>query len=810
MNVSLSWLRDYVDITLPPDSLAETLTLLGLEAESVEDLSAKYTGFVVGEVLRRERHPNADRLTLCEVNIGVETLSLVCGAPNVAAGQKVAVARVGAVVPRNQHDPDGAPFILQRTKIRGVVSDGMICSEYELDLGGDKDGILVLPHSAVAGTPLSEFLGRSDVVMSLGITANRPDCLSHIGVAREIAAGTGMPLRKPLVTLKESDEPASAAAAVEMLDPEGCPRYSARVVRGVRVGPSPAWLQRRLGAVGLRPINNVVDVTNYVLMEFGHPLHAFDLSRIAGRRIIVRRAKEGEHFVTLDGKGRTLSADTVMICDAERPVAVAGIMGGENSEISDATTDVLLESAYFNPRLIRRASKNLQLSTDASQRFERGADPNGTIAAADRAAQLILETAGGEILRGIIDAYPARIAPLRVPIRVSRTNDVLGTALEGTEIRSILQRLEFSVVDEKEGRFDVEVPTFRPDIEREIDLIEEVGRVHGLTNIPDQLSARVSFSSTLPAADITELLRDQLIASGWFDVYTNSMQDEFMARFGGHEPVRVLNPLSRDMGSLRESLVPGLLQVVRNNFNVSRRGMKVFEIGRVFRTAEPGDPNEPVEGIHEEKRIGFAMAGIVEEGAWYTPERFADLFDLKGEVESLFSRLSLDKVEFVCYSTYEGCVQPAVFLEVCGTRLGYIGKVTRGSLARFDIERDVYAGELDLSLLERFAGGRKRYAELPKYPGVLRDIALIVDAEAGAGRFMAAIRSAGVKELRRVRLFDVYEGERVPKGKKSLAFSLEFRSDERTLTDDMIDVMVRTIVEKTRAAGGELRSAGKE
>jgi len=809
MNISLNWLREYVDISLEPSELAETLTMLGLEVESLEDRGAKYANFVVGKVLERTKHPNANHLSVCSVDVGGERLQIVCGAPNVAAGQKVVVARVGAVIPRNQHDPKGLPFRLERTKIRGVESSGMICSEFELDLGDDKEGILVLDQSAEVGTPFAEFLGLSDVILSIGVTPNRPDCLSHIGIAREVAAATRSMLRLPRVAVQESDLPASSVASVVVEDLEGCPRYSARVIRGVKIAPSPRWFQQRLEAVGLRPINNVVDVTNYVMLEFGHPLHAFDLDRLVGHRIVVRRAKDGEYFVTLDGKGRSLDSDVVLICDEERGVAIAGIMGGANSEISSSTTNILLESAYFAPWRIRRASRRLGLSTDASQRFERGADPNGTIVAINRAAQLIAELAGGEVLSGVIDVYPEPFTPRHVSLRVSRTNDILGTTLHAEEIQSILERLGFRVSHEAPDVFDVEVPTFRVDIEREIDLIEEVARLYGFGKIPDQLFSQISFASEPPGEHLPDTLRDFLTSRGYYEVYTNSMQEEELARLWGIEPILVRNPLSRDMAALRTSLLPGLLQVVKLNFNVGRKSVQIFEIGKVFRKATEKNQRVLVDEILEEEMLGIAIAGVAERANWYSSERLFDLFDLKGEVESLFEKIFLDKVHFVYYSIDGGVLQPTVFFEHDGVRLGYIGKVKGELKLRFDLEYDVYFGELNISLLEQYRSHLKRFRELPKYPSVVRDVSFLVNADVSAEQLMGAIERTGLKELQSVHLFDLYEGERIPKGKKSMAFSLEFRSDERTLTEEIVDKMVQRIIENACSIGAELRSASQ-
>ena len=483
MKVSQSWLKQFVDFQLTPEQFTEELSMLGLEVESFEDFAKIYEHFVVGEVLEKVKHPKADRLSLCKVNVGSAVYDVVCGAPNVAAGQKVCVAMIGAVIPHDQHDPDGKPFVIAKAKIRGIESNGMLCSVRELGLGDDASGILILDASAKPGTPLADFLGMNDVVYEVGITPNRADCLSHIGVAREVGVVVNKKITLPKIEFKENATPASQIASVEILDAERCPRYSARVLRNVKIAPSPKWLRDRLTSVGIRSINNVVDVTNFVLMETGHPLHAFDLDKLTGKKIVVKTASEGQKFVTLDSKERILKSDTVMICDGERPVAIGGVMGGENTEISDATTNVLLEGAYFNPANIRRTSKYLGLSTEAAYRFERGADIDMTVFAVNRAAQLIQELAGAEILKDVIDIYPVKRNPVQISVRVSRTNAVIGISLTASQITSLLQKIELNAVAKSEDELAVAIPTFRDDITEEIDVIEEVARVFGYNNI---------------------------------------------------------------------------------------------------------------------------------------------------------------------------------------------------------------------------------------------------------------------------------------------------------------------------------------
>jgi phenylalanyl-tRNA synthetase beta chain len=515
MKVSQNWLKKYVDFKLTPEQFTEKLSMLGLEVEGCEDLAKTYENFVVGEVLERAKHPNADRLSVCKVNIGNAVQEVVCGAPNVAAGQKVVVALLGAVIPHNQHDPEGKPFVIVKAKIRGVESNGMICSELELGLGKDASGILILDAMAKAGTSLAEYLNKTDIIYEIGITPNRADCLSHIGVAREISLLANKKLKVPKIVLKESTTPASKVAKIEILDNEKCPRYSARVLRNIKIGPSPKWLQDLLTSVGVRPINNVVDVTNYVLMETGHPLHAFDYDTLAGHTIVVKTAQDGEKFVTLDEKERTLTSETLMICDADKSIAIAGVMGGANTEISNATTNILIEAAYFHPGNIRRTSKHLGLSTEASYRFERGTDINMTVLAANRAAQMIQEMAGGELLEGVLDVYPKKRMPLIIKARISRINSLIGISLKKAQIISLLKKIDFAVKSSSKDEIHVTIPSFRNDILEEIDIIEEVARVYGYNNIETKTHAAIDFSSNVRTDLLQDEIRDYLIGSGF-------------------------------------------------------------------------------------------------------------------------------------------------------------------------------------------------------------------------------------------------------------------------------------------------------
>jgi len=803
MHIVQSWLKTYTDLPLAPQELADRLTMLGLEFEAISNPGAKYEGFVVGEVLEAQRHPNADRLTVCRVNTGKEHLQIVCGAPNVAAGQKVPVGLVGATVPRNQHDPNGPPFVLQQVKLRGVESSGMICSAFELDLGKDADGILVLDPKAKVGQPLAKYLGVDDVVYDIEITPNRPDWLSHIGFAREVRVLTGTPVKMPKVRVKEGREPIRKHLRITVDDKENCPRFAARMIRGVAIKPSPRWLQDWLKLAGLRPRNNVVDITNFVMLECGHPMHAFDYALLQESRLVIRQAGEGLRFKTLDGQEHDIPAAAVMVCDGKKPVSIAGVMGGENSEIQDSTVDVVLESAYWNPSSIRRTAKALGLSTDASQRFERGADPNGVMYALDRAAALVAELAGGTILKGVIDVYPKPVRERLVPFRPARANAVIGIDQSAPAMIRALRLLGLRPVKQTKDTVTFAVPTYRVDLEREVDIIEEVARVYGYDNIEDKTRTSVDFVQPFPRIGQADPVRTRLIAAGLNEVITNSMQDEKRARLTGAEPVHILNPQNQDMGFLRTSLLPGMLDVVVRNINVNVPDLRLFEIGHVFCKDVSATP-KLVEDFLEEERVGILLTGCGSSSHWSEKKRLADIYDLKGLVEGLLEVFALDKWRVISYPTASGLTESTLAIEIAGSYAGYAGIIRPNFLKFFGIEQDVFVAEIGLPGLA-LRGGMK-YRALPRYPRVRRDVAFGVPLDMSAGILLEAIRKAAGELLESVHVFDVYQGPNVPAGMKSIALALELMSREKTLTEAEIEaVMQRVVGEVERGCGATLR-----
>jgi phenylalanyl-tRNA synthetase beta chain len=806
MKVSQNWLKKYIDFNLTPAQFTEQLSMLGLEVEGFEDLAKKYENFIVSEVLERTKHPNADRLSICKVNIGHAVQEVVCGAPNVAAGQKVAVALLGAVIPHNQHDPEGKPFVIERVRVRGVESNGMICSEFELGLGKDASGILILDEKAKVGTPLARYLGKTDVIYEIGITPNRADCLSHIGVARELGVLVNKKLDEPKIVLNESTIPAGKYASIEIFDKEKCRRYSARVLRQIKIGPSPTWLQDVLASVGIRPVNNVVDVTNYVLMETGQPLHAFDYDTLSGHKILVKTAGDGEQFITLDGKERTLTSDTLMICDGEKPIAIAGVMGGANTEISGTTTTILIESACFNPGNIRRTSKYLGLSTEASYRFERGTDINITVRAANRAAQMIQELAGGELLKGVFDVYPKKRKPLVIKARISRINSIIGTSLKKAQVISFLKKIGCKIKSSSRDDIFVTVPSFRNDILEEIDIIEEVARVYGYNNIETQTHAAIDFSSNVRTDLIQSEIRDYLIGSGFNEVLAIGLQDEATLSLAGLPMVKVVNPVSAEMAALRTSLVPTALRIVQHNRNHGIKDLRLFEIGTVYQLNTDKLPNT-LDAYNEEERLLLVLSGYQVPVRYGSTARPVDILDLKGEVSALLSKFCLDNYRFIYYDNLESLCEPGIGIEINGTYAGSLGRVRKQITEKLDIDEEVFICEVKIRAITDGWARDRKFSSLPKFPGVTRDLAFTFEASLPQKSVEDVIREVGYPLCTNVVLFDMYIGQQTGSEKKSLAYTLEFQSPDHTLTDSEVDNALKKIVEAVqRKCNGVLRS----
>lgn len=797
MRISLSWLKEYVTINVPTEELAHSLTMRGLEVEGVEYQGAKYDKFVVGRVREAIKHPKADKLTICKVDIGEAVIQIVCGAPNVKEGLLVPVGLAGATVPRNQHDPDGKPLILSKVSLRGVESNGMICSEYELDLGPDKEGILIFKTDAPPGTPLAKYLNLDDVIFEIGITPNRPDAMSHIGIAREVASILGVKLNLPGIKLSEGERKISEHASVVIKDSMNCPRYSARLLFDLKVAKSPQWLELRLLAVGIRPVNNVVDVTNYVLMECGHPLHAFDYDALEKGTVIIKSGLGGVRFNTLDHKERKLLPDTLMICDDKKPLAIAGVMGGEESEIKESTSKVFIESAYFSPGSIRKTAKYFGLSSDASQRFERGTDPNGTVWALERAADLIRSVAGGELLQGIIDIYPSRIREREISLRLSKVNELLGITVTSKEVISLLSEISLQCVKVQEEGKDItlnfSVPTFRPDIEREIDLIEEIARTFGYDKIPVMEESKIKLSRSFPQNDFISEIRSYFIGAGLNEIVTNSMQQAQIAAISSPDAVKIANPISREMEALRTSLLPNMLEVIRDNIFHGNNSLRLFEIGKSY--IHLRSPNEaPIPGYSEKSILMISMVGPDKPLSWGEKQRNIDIYDLKGLLETFFEKIFLDNIKFIHYPNTNALSDRGIRIEINNEYAGQLGYVRKDLLSRFEIENDVTFAEIEIQMIEKYLGGKRYFKPLPKYPPVIRDLAFVVGSEIKTSSLIDTIREADAPMLNRIDLFDTYFGEQIGENKKSYAFRLEFISPDHTMTQLEIEGVMSKII----------------
>ncbi len=799
MKVSLNWLSDYVDIDeLSVDEIVDKLTTSGLEVEEVIDEAENFENIVVGLVKEVNKHPNADRLSVCTVTDGEQDYQVICGAPNVAPGQKTAFAKVGARLP-------GMNITLKKAKIRGVESYGMLCAEDELGIGDDHEGIMVLNDDAPTGAALSDVLKKNDVILDIAITPNRADALSHTGIARDIAALFDKKLKMPEVKLTESETDVNDLAKVEIENATDCPRYVAKVVTGVTIKESPEWLKRKLTAVGLRPINNVVDATNFVLYELGQPLHAFDLDKLSGGKIIVKNVEDGYKFTTLDSKERELKASDLMICDAEKPVAIAGVMGGENSEVSDDTKNILIESAYFNPSAIRKTAKRLGLSTDASYRFERGCNPEITVFAAERVAALIREIGGGEIAKGTIDVYPVKIERPVISLRFSRLNKILGFDVEPAKVKRIFELLEFEVSEFTDEKITVEIPLFRHDLEREIDLIEEVARIYGFEKIPLIDKIQVALEKKVDQTAFNGKIRNYMTALGYYEIVTNSLLNEETAKYFGNA-IPVLNPQSIEMTHARTSLIPGILSTIERNIRVKEKNLKLFEIGHTFEKKTEKEI-ESFDDIEEPDKLTFAVTGKREVDVWYSKDTEFDFYDVVGTADELFRKTGVDsKLTDEFFLEPDDVFDFRLVKKYKGRTVATGGKVKNGLLKKFDINQNVYLFDINLDVLRSIKVELKKFNELLKFPKVVRDFAFVFDKDILYETVIKEIYKSSSKLLKKIKLFDIFESESLGRDKKSMAFQLEYYDENRTLTEDEIEKEFwKTIEHIKKKLNGELR-----
>ena len=805
MRISVNWLSEYVQVPQAAE-LARRLTAVGLEVEAVERLGAGLEGVVAARIVGAEKHPDADKLSVTRVDAGKgEPLQVVCGAKNWKVGDVVPLATVGTKLPGGQE--------IQRAKLRGVESSGMLCSAKELGLAEDASGLLLLDGKIAPGTPIAKALALEDVVLEVNVTPNRPDCLSHVGIAREVAALLGKKVHLPAPKLAEGGGAAKEAVKVRIESPERCARYAARVIEGVKIGPSPLWLARRLEACGVRSISNVVDATNYVLLELGHPLHAFDLEKVAGREIVVRTARPAEKLVTLDGKERDLAPEDLVIADRDRGSALAGVMGGGDSEISAGTTRVLLESAWFEPGSVRRTSRRHGLKTEASHRFERGADPGMVIRAVDRCAALIAELAGGTVRSGVVDAHPRKLKPQEVKLRWSRPAEILGMEVAKADARKILGGLGFEEKKADAKGATYRVPTWRVDVSREEDLVEEIVRTKGYDAIPETLPRNaVDTPAEPPEAQAIRRAREALEASGFAEAVNFSfVSARDLEPFESHVVtgdgsgralgVALKNPISADLSVMRTTLVPSLLRNAAHNRRQRVEDVRLYEIASVYHPHP--DPRERPSA--ETVEVAGVIAGRRSPAGWATPGAGADFHDAKAAVAAVLEALGVESTwEARASAWFHPRTSARVLAAGTDDVLGEVGEIHPRTAAAFELPRGVLAFRLSLDALLRRMALVPQYRPIPRLPAVLRDLAVVVDDAVAAASVESLVREEPLVDA--VTVFDVYKGAPLPEGKKNLAFAIAYRAADRTLTDAEADAAHARIVERLRAkVGAELR-----
>ena len=821
MNISYNWLKEYADFNLTPEELGAALTSIGLETggiEEVESIRGGLRGIVIGKVLTCEEHPNSDHLHITTVDLGNgEPTQIVCGAPNVAAGQTVVVATVGTVL----YDGD-QEFQIKKSKIRGVESFGMICAEDEIGIGKSHDGIIVLNEEVKPGTPAAEYYNlTSDYVLEVDLTPNRIDAASHYGVARDLCAwlsqnkATATPQRPSVDAFNIDRQDGAIEVVVE--NAEACPRYAGVTIRNVKVTESPQWLKDRLTAIGQRPINSIVDITNYLLHAMGQPLHCFDLDKVKGDKIVVRTCAEGTQFTTLDEVERKLNAADLMICNAEEPMCMAGVFGGLDSGVTEGTTSIFLESAYFNPTSVRKTARRHGLNTDSSFRFERGVDPSNTIYVLKLAALMVKEIAGGEICGEIVDIYPNEIKPFPVTLSYEYLNNLIGKEIPTETVDNILRSLEIEIKDRRDGEIDLEVPTYRVDVQRPCDVVEDVLRIYGYNNIEfdNTLHATLSYKTfTDSANDLRELISNQLTAVGFNEILNNSLTAESyyedLAQYPAANCVKLLNPLSNDLNVMRQTLLFGGLESLSHNINRRSSDLMMYEFGNVyhFNPEAESTAEAPLAPYSETEKLALWLTGNIRQGNWARAEEAATIYDLKAIVGNIFARLGISTRELTLTEGNEEIYSASLSIATrAGKQLGSMGIVAKAILKKADIKQEVLFAELDWNAIVKLAVKKKvTFAPLPKTQPVKRDLALLIDKAVTMAQIEAVVRESERKLLKDVTLFDVYEGKNLPEGKKSYAIAMTIQDDEKTLQDKQIEaVMNKIITNLEKRLGASLR-----
>lgn len=807
MNISYNWLKDYLDFDLQPDEVAAALTSIGLETggvEEVQTIKGGLEGLVIGEVLTCEEHPNSDHLHITTVNVGgAEPLQIVCGAPNVAAGQKVVVAVNGTKL----YDGDEC-FTIKRSKIRGVESNGMICAEDEIGIGTDHAGIIVLPADAVVGTPAKEYYNvKSDYVLEVDITPNRVDATSHFGVARDLAAylkqnGKPANLKRPSVdAFKIDDEVPAIEVVVE--NKEACLRYSGITIKNVTVKESPEWLQNRLKVIGLRPINNVVDITNYILHGVGQPLHSFDADKIKGNKVVVRSATEGAKFVTLDGVERTLTDRDLMICNVEEPMCIAGVFGGLDSGVTEQTKNVFLESATFHPTWIRKTARRFGLNTDASFRYERGLDPNQTVEVMKRAALLIQEVAGGTITGVIQDIYPVPVAPYRVELTYDKVNTLIGKVIPVETVKSILESLEMKIVSETAEGLVIDVAVYRIDVQRDVDVIEDILRIYGYNNVEfsDNVKSNLSYQTpTDRSYKLQNLISEQLCGCGFNEILNNSLTRsayyDNLSTYPVSHCVMLMNPLSADLNCMRQTLLFGGLESVEHNAKRKNGNIRFFEFGNCYDyNIDHKKEGETLAEFSEDYRLGLWVSGSRVDNNWAHLNEKSSVYELKAYVENILVRLGVNLQKVIFGNLANDIYSAGLSITTSsGRQFGTMGIVSPKICKELDIETDVYYAELSWTLLmKEIKKSKVTFSEISKFPAVKRDLALLLEKNVQFAEIEKIATESERKLLKDVALFDVYEGKNLPAGKKSYAVSFYLQDEGKTLNDKQIDAIMKKI-----------------
>lgn len=807
MNISYNWLKEYLDFDLQPEEVADALTSIGLETggiEEVQTIKGGLEGLVIGEVLTCEAHPNSDHLHVTTVNVGSgEPLQIVCGAPNVAAGQKVVVAVNGTKL----YDGD-KEFTIKRSKLRGVESNGMICAEDEIGVGTDHSGIIVLPADAVVGTPAKEYYNiKSDYVLEVDITPNRVDATSHFGVARDLAAylkqnGKPSVLKRPSVDAFQIDDQ-TPAIQVEVVNTEACLRYSGVTIKGVTVKESPEWLQNKLRTIGLRPINNVVDITNYILHGMGQPLHSFDAGKIKGGKVIVKSAEEGQKFVTLDGVERTLTARDLMICNAEEPMCIAGVFGGLESGVTENTTDVFLESATFHPTWIRKSARRFGLNTDASFRYERGLDPNVTVYILKYAALLVKELAGGTITGDIQDVYPTVFNPYQVNITYDKINSLTGKVIPVETVKSILESLEMKITSETAEGLSLEVPVYRIDVQRDVDVIEDILRIYGYNNIEfsDHVQSNLSYQTpTDHSYKMQNLISEQLCGCGFNEILNNSLTRsayyDKLTTYPADHCVMLMNPLSADLNCMRQTLLFGGLESVEHNMKRKNGNIRFFEFGNCYDYNKENKKEDQALGeFSEDYRLALWLCGNRVENNWAHPNEKSSVYELKAYVENILVRLGVNLKKVIFGNLTNDIYDAALSITTqSGKQLGTMGIVSHKICKAMDIDTEVYFAEFSWNaLMKETKKNKVTYTDLSKFPAVKRDLALLLDKAVQFAEIQKIAQESERKLLKEVTLFDVYEGKNLPAGKKSYAVSFYLEDETKTLNDKQIDAIMKKI-----------------